>query len=29
VIADAKARGVKLYGDLWADPGWAYPPEVV
>ncbi|MEY2447455.1 MAG: hypothetical protein QOH79_931 [Acidimicrobiaceae bacterium] len=26
VIADAKARGVRLYGDLWAEPGWAYAP---
>ncbi len=26
VLASAKARGVKLYGDLWAKPGWAYAP---
>ena len=26
VLEDAAARGAKLYGDLWAAPGWAYPP---
>jgi glyoxylase-like metal-dependent hydrolase (beta-lactamase superfamily II) len=27
VLADAKARGAKLYGDLWAEPGWSYAPD--
>jgi hypothetical protein len=27
VLADAKVSGAKLYGDLWAAPGWAYAPE--
>jgi glyoxylase-like metal-dependent hydrolase (beta-lactamase superfamily II) len=26
VLADAKARNAKLYGDLWAAPGWSYAP---
>ncbi len=26
VLADAKASGAKLYGDLWAAPGWALAP---
>jgi len=26
VLADAKVRNAKLYGDLWASPGWAYAP---
>ena len=27
VLADARARGVRLYGDLWAEPGWSYAPS--
>jgi glyoxylase-like metal-dependent hydrolase (beta-lactamase superfamily II) len=26
VLDGARERGAKLYGDLWADPGWAYAP---
>jgi glyoxylase-like metal-dependent hydrolase (beta-lactamase superfamily II) len=26
VLAEAKANGAKLYGDLWASPGWAFAP---
>jgi glyoxylase-like metal-dependent hydrolase (beta-lactamase superfamily II) len=29
VLADARARGVKLYGDLWPEPGWSFAPDPV
>jgi glyoxylase-like metal-dependent hydrolase (beta-lactamase superfamily II) len=26
VLEEAKARNLRLYGDLWAEPGWRYAP---